>query len=638
MNNYLRHGYDVGNNNNNTKEKVLSVQSLTGATLTSVDIPTPLAPSFGQPLYLDGYIIWAIKNGDIYIQSKDTTINPITIKPSTLVNQTKVQLDCVQGPDNFFEGPTISSMYIDETKNLYTIYNGIVMKFSNILTTPQLVWQSDRFFDLCINIVYSALNVYKTYILVCTNGGEDAGNRQGSITFIDKATGSIKGKWVSNAAQECLAGLEQWAPWIGPSENYPACEDDAFSFPVVYETWWGYGGATIWGQGGPTIYGGYAYIATGNADNNNVQAPLMTVFSSHIPVVEYGGIANAICKIDLEMLLYKFSHHLPYQEKRREQSNVAIWYNLKAVGDYDFGSTPNVIKVSPSLTVVTAQNKSGVLVILNANTMKPIASYLFGPPGGGSHFINMGAYDSVSRMFYITSYFGIDLTSSVIDTATGVDKDGFTHDHMGYHQKKSDYINYLTANNVPQDINLQFVNVPKTYYYDAPTPTTGIGEVAVSGIIATKFNPTGTLNFQWQTQLYDDETTYTQDNSDQLRTEFGRYMSAPIIAGNVVYCTTYSKNSPTQSNAWALDKTTGKVIQNLSLMYTKSGVQYPLPIIGQGLMVCDGQIVVSSFAARRIRIFKIAPVSNYIAESSPNFIITLILLFILYLLIKKWVS
>ena len=417
---------------------------MTGATLTSVDVLTPSAPSFGQPLYLDGYIIWAIKNGDIYIQSKNTTIPPIIIKPSVIVDTSKIQLYCVA--DTFLEGPTTSSMYIDTSKNLYTIYNGIVMKFSNILTTPILVWQSERFFDLCINIVYSALNTYKasnghTYILVCTNGGEDMPIRQGSITFIDQATGSIYGKWVTNASQECLAGLEQNQPLIGPRGTDPACEDDAFSFPVVYESWWGWGGATIWGQGGPTIDGRYAYIATGNADNNNMVSSVTTVLSSTIPIVEYGGLGNAICKINLEMLLYQFSHHIPHQIGRREQSNVAIWYNLKAVGDYDFGSTPNVIKVSSSLTVVTAQNKSGVLVILNADTMTPIASYLFGPPGGGSHFINMGAYDSVSGMFYITNYFGIDLTSSVIDTSTGQDAEGSTHSHLGYHQKKSDYKN-----------------------------------------------------------------------------------------------------------------------------------------------------------------------------------------------------
>jgi hypothetical protein len=133
-------------------------------------------------------------------------------------------------------------------------------------------------------------------------------------------------------------------------------------------------GGGLWGAGGVAAEsdGPHLWIATGNA----------------LPAPQTTGNAEKIVELDKNL--------------KEVAKNGPV---LNPSGDLDFGSTPLLFKPEGCPRMLTAMNKSGLLVVYNRNNIPagPTQVLQVTAGGGSSKFFGMPAYDPVTRTVFVSN-------------------------------------------------------------------------------------------------------------------------------------------------------------------------------------------------------------------------------------------
>jgi len=534
-----------------------------------------------QQLYYNGYIFTGYSDGYITIHDESLDLQ------QGFYAKGSPALHTMNDDDSWPNGQfgTLGSMYIS-SGILYAIADDVIVSFtiSNLLNgifTP--LNQSVSFIALegttsltgndFAECIFSSIAGWtyggSLYLLVCTASNGDEAHWNGSIVVLDSQNLNVKLRWYVNRPLDEII--------------YP--------FPTAYG-WNGNqtGGAGIWGSSGITITSdGFGWFATGNSMLDDGQPDyaesIMKIDMSNFIGYALGRVTNGT---------QQYSGHVSGFFKNRTVSSLA-GFTLSSTNDLDFGASPTVI---PAVTgrnfpVVMAQNKSGILYVINGTTMALIKAYQMSGGGPWPLFIGSQTYDPVSGFVYIPTPLDIQLvrySTSPNWCNLPLLGDGTPDPRQGM----CNFFNYgysgVTGNDSSMYVKEPIITITKSI--DGGNGNSGSSEHIRDGIVAATINYDGSLNFRWQFWA---KNCITRGGWPKP------YPSVPTVCNGVVYFTTGNF-----SQLIAIDGTAGYKIWDSGIISGNHGFFAPPLIVKDSVIIPSYNP--SYIHGSKINMYKASPV------------------------------
>lgn len=159
----------------------------------------------------------------------------------------------------------------------------------------------------------------------------------------------------------------------------------------------GFTGGSIWATASVDPATKYAYVGTGNpfdyeAEYETTNSILKLDFDRNRET--FGQIVG-FYKGDIEEYLPTLADTVPCQELEEVGGVFALGLECLRL-DLDFGAMPNIIKSAEGKTLIASGQKSGVLHVIDSETMAPVWTKPLGVPSLVGGIVGSSAYDGQS--------------------------------------------------------------------------------------------------------------------------------------------------------------------------------------------------------------------------------------------------